>query len=201
MKFFGIASAIVGAFVAIATAAPAATGEATKFYITAPLQQNTFNAGGVLTTQWKNGEPGPFKIELLQGTDPASMQDANVAFKNTDGSTGSYKWEIPKDFAAGTYALHFVFKDGESYSPQFKITSGKADSPKADTKTGATDSKTGANDSKTGSTDTKTGSTDTKTGSTAANPQAPATGASTKPDAAKQPAQPGAKTDNETGKA
>ncbi|KAL7313509.1 hypothetical protein PS15m_007248 [Mucor circinelloides] len=77
-------------------------------------------------TEWINGVPGPFKLELLKGNNAASMQNTGVSFKNAEGSTGSYKWQVPSDIPAGTYAFHYVFNGGESYSPQFKITSGSA---------------------------------------------------------------------------
>ncbi|KAK4518865.1 Flavin-linked sulfhydryl oxidase of the mitochondrial IMS [Mucor velutinosus] len=131
MKFFGIATALFGALVTVTSAAPAFMADdpdTTKFYITAPLENNVYSAGGVVTTEWINGVPGPFKLELLKGSNAASMQNTGVPFKNTEGSTGSYKWQVPSDVPAGTYAFHYVFNGGESYSPQFKITSGSASS-------------------------------------------------------------------------
>ncbi|KAF1805546.1 hypothetical protein V8B55DRAFT_1380523 [Mucor lusitanicus] len=132
MKFFGIATALFGALVTVTSAAPAAfmadDPDTTKFYITAPLENNVYSAGGVVTTEWNNGVPGPFKLELLKGSNAASMQNTGIPFKNTEGSTGSYKWQVPSDVPAGTYAFHYVFNGGESYSPQFKITSGSATS-------------------------------------------------------------------------
>ncbi|CAO0798348.1 unnamed protein product [Mucor circinelloides] len=129
MKFFGIATALFGALVTITSAAPAFMADdpdTTKFYITAPLENNVYSAGGVVTTEWINGVPGPFKLELLKGNNAASMQNTGISFKNAEGSTGSYKWQVPSDIPAGTYAFHYVFNGGESYSPQFKITSGSA---------------------------------------------------------------------------
>ncbi|GAN11211.1 hypothetical protein MAM1_0506c10770 [Mucor ambiguus] len=130
MKFFGIATALFGALVTVTSAAPAAfmsdDPDTTKFYITAPLENNVYSAGGVVATEWNNGVPGPFKLELLKGSNAASMQNTGIPFKNAEGSTGSYKWQVPSDVPAGTYAFHYVFNGGESYSPQFKITSGSA---------------------------------------------------------------------------
>ncbi|KAL9558247.1 hypothetical protein MBANPS3_000990 [Mucor bainieri] len=133
MKFFGIATALFGALVTVTSGAPttafmADDPDTTKFYITAPLENNVYSAGGVVTTEWNNGVPGPFKLELLKGSNAASMQNTGIPFKNTEGSTGSYKWQVPSDVPAGTYAFHYVFNGGESYSPQFKITSGSASS-------------------------------------------------------------------------
>lgn len=50
MKFFGIATALFGALVTVASAAPAFMADdpdTTKFYITAPLENNVYSAGGV----------------------------------------------------------------------------------------------------------------------------------------------------------
>lgn len=51
MKFFGIATALFGALVTVTSAAPAAfmadDPDTTKFYITAPLENNVYSAGGV----------------------------------------------------------------------------------------------------------------------------------------------------------
>jgi hypothetical protein len=59
--------------------------------------------------EWINGEPGPFTLELLKGNNAASMQDTRIPFKHTDGSSGSYKWQIPNDMPDGMYAFHYVF--------------------------------------------------------------------------------------------
>ena len=53
MKFFGIATALFGALVTVTSAAPAPASfmaddpDTTKFYITAPLENNVYSAGGV----------------------------------------------------------------------------------------------------------------------------------------------------------
>ncbi|KAI8079628.1 uncharacterized protein B0P05DRAFT_541374 [Gilbertella persicaria] len=137
MKFFTFA--LVGALATMVTALPTFQKRAdfindadASFYITSPLDGESYTAGSDATTKWNNGVPGPFTIIVLKGKNPDTMQPTGITL-NAEGNAGKYTWKIPEDIPEGVYAFEYQFTDNgaskEVYSSQFKIKAAKASAP------------------------------------------------------------------------
>ncbi|GAA5795364.1 hypothetical protein HPULCUR_000720 [Helicostylum pulchrum] len=118
-------AAIITAFLALCISFVAA--QSTPFYITHPLQGDSFKAGSTVTIEWKNGVDKAAKIALLTGTSDATMKYTGVAF-TVDGSKGEYDWKVPSDLPQNaTFSLKIDFVDpatkaaGTSYSAPFAL--------------------------------------------------------------------------------
>ncbi|CAO3625677.1 unnamed protein product [Mucor hiemalis] len=104
------------------------SSDSVPFYITAPSSKAEYTKGSTVTIEWINGIDEPFKIKILGGNNPTSMQPTKFSF-TAQGMTGEYKWTVPEGISYGTYAFNFVFANKvggkavtqESYSEQFKI--------------------------------------------------------------------------------
>ncbi|KAG2236768.1 hypothetical protein BDF21DRAFT_429920 [Thamnidium elegans] len=118
-------AAIITAFLALCISFVAA--QSTPFYITHPLQGDSFKAGSTVTIEWKNGVDKAAKVALLTGTSDATMKYTGVAF-TIDGSKGEYDWKVPSDLPQNaTFSLKIDFVDpttkaaGTSYSAPFSL--------------------------------------------------------------------------------
>ncbi|GAA5811005.1 hypothetical protein MFLAVUS_004434 [Mucor flavus] len=101
--------------------------QSTPFYITHPLQGDSFKAGSTVTIEWKNGVDKAAKVALLTGTTDTTMKYTNVSF-TVDGSKGEYDWKVPSDLPQNaTFSLKIDFVDpatkaaGTSYSAPFAL--------------------------------------------------------------------------------
>ncbi|KAI9480607.1 MAG: hypothetical protein EXX96DRAFT_563483 [Benjaminiella poitrasii] len=125
MKFFGIVTAaFVGALMSMSSALPISDPSTTPFYITAPLNNTVYTSGTTAITTWRNGIPGTFSINVLQGSDPELLQNTNITLTG-NGATGAYAWLVPEYLVGGTYAFRYIYTidgiSGESYSNLFKV--------------------------------------------------------------------------------
>ncbi|KAI7898341.1 uncharacterized protein BX663DRAFT_525491 [Cokeromyces recurvatus] len=122
MKLFGI---VCAALISVSSALPLADPSTLPFYITAPLNGTVYRTGTSAITKWRNGLDGPFKIYVLQGSNPELMQNTGVEL-TANGKAGDYSWTVPESFTEGTYAFQYVYNiggvSGESFSPQFQIS-------------------------------------------------------------------------------
>ncbi|KAI7892774.1 uncharacterized protein EV154DRAFT_504066 [Mucor mucedo] len=98
------------------------------FYITHPLQGDSFKAGSTVTIEWKNGVAGSTKVALLTGVNAASMSSTGVTF-NVEGSAEEYDWKVPTDLPQNaTFSLQISYVDpttkaaATSYSAAFTLT-------------------------------------------------------------------------------
>ncbi|CDS12495.1 hypothetical protein LRAMOSA04689 [Lichtheimia ramosa] len=122
---------------ALGTAAlAAAQSSAGAFYITAPLEGDTWTAGKTETIKWINGMNQNISINLIEGKDSNSMVSTGDSI-NANGISGTASWNVPADIdTSGRYALRFDYtdsngNDASSYSGAIKIVKGSSSSSSA----------------------------------------------------------------------
>ncbi|KAI9350442.1 hypothetical protein BD770DRAFT_413085 [Pilaira anomala] len=119
-------AAIIIAFLALCISYVAA--QSTPFYITHPLQGDSFKAGSNMTLEWKNGVDKAAKVSLLTGTSDATMKYTGISF-TIDGPSGEHDWKVPTDLPQNaTFSFKIDFFDattkaaGSSYSAPFSLS-------------------------------------------------------------------------------
>ncbi|KAK9712819.1 hypothetical protein K7432_006891 [Basidiobolus ranarum] len=93
--------------------------------ITAPVESQ-WPAGSTQMITWADngdGKPIPAKVDLvLMSGKMTALQLVKPIASQTDGSSGQYKWDIPKDIAPGKqYAVRIGPASNPSYSAYFEI--------------------------------------------------------------------------------
>ncbi|CDH58377.1 predicted protein [Lichtheimia corymbifera JMRC:FSU:9682] len=111
----------------------AAQASAGAFYITDPLEGDTWTAGTTETIKWINGMNQNISINLIEGKDSNSMVSTGDSI-NANGISGTASWNVPADIdTSGRYALRFDYtdsngNDASSYSGAIKIVKGSSSS-------------------------------------------------------------------------
>ncbi|KAI7875005.1 hypothetical protein K492DRAFT_211199 [Lichtheimia hyalospora FSU 10163] len=130
MKYF-VSTFVFALGTAALTAAQASSAGA--FYITAPLEGDTWTAGSTETIKWINGMNENITINLIEGADSNSMVSTGDSI-NANGISGTASWNVPADIdTSGRYALRFDYtdnngNDASSYSGAIKIVKGSSSS-------------------------------------------------------------------------
>lgn len=105
----------------------------TPFYITSPLQGDSFKAGSSISVKWINGVDGSAKVVLLTGTNAATMKPTGYSF-TINGADGEYDWKVPTNLPQdATFSLQISYTDPKtkntatSYSAPFTLTGTNGD--------------------------------------------------------------------------
>ncbi|CAO3614330.1 unnamed protein product [Mucor hiemalis] len=126
-------AAFVFTFLALLITYVAAQASSTPFYITSPLQGDSFKAGSTISVKWNNGVDGSAKVILLTGTNAATMKPTGYSF-TINGADGEYDWKVPTNLPQdATFSLQISYTDPKSkatatsYSAPFTLTGTNGD--------------------------------------------------------------------------